>query len=260
MRLAAGRLFSVDEIRTEAPVAIVDAALARRAWPDAHAIGQDLRVGAGPVRRVVGVVETQVRSLRSEMPVEAYIPRAPTAGWPRLVAWAPGLPAEQLVSRLTPAVSTLLPGAVLRAEPVTLAWLFNRQTGEAEFQGPIMIAFGVLTFALAGIGVFGLVSYLVAQRMREFGIRLALGARNRDIWRAVVRETVAPAFAGLLFGSAAAWTLERFVRAAASGWPSSGMAAVTVVSVALLVVAMIAAAGPAWRTLRIDPSVVLRAE
>src|SRR3970282_812679 len=98
-----------------------------------------------------------------------------------------------------------------------------------------MIAFGIVTFALAGIGVFGLVSYLVAQRTREFGIRLALGARNRDIWRAVLRESVAPALVGLISGSAAAWTLERFVRASAFGWPSSAIAAVTVVSVALLV-------------------------
>jgi putative ABC transport system permease protein len=241
-------------------VAIVDAALARRAWPHGQTIGQDLRVGTGPVRRVVGVIETQVRSLRSEMPAEAYIPRGATAGWPRLVAWAPGLSPDQLASWVTPAVNMLLPGAVARVEPVTLAGLFNRETGEAEFQGPIMIAFGVVTFALAGIGVFGLVSYLVAQRTREFGIRLALGARNRDIWRAVLGESVAPALVGLITGSAAAWMLERFVRASAFGWPSSGIAAVTMVSVALLVVAFLTAAVPARRTMRIDPSVVLRAE
>ncbi len=260
VRLVAGRLFSVDEIRTEAPVTIVDAAFARRAWPDADAIGQDLRVGTGPVRRVIGVVETQVRSLTQDMRGEAYLPRARTTGWPRLVVWAPGIPAEQLVNRLAPAIATTIPVAVVRAEPVTLAWLFNRQTGEAEFQGPIMIAFGVLTFVLAGIGVFGLVSYLVAQRTREFGIRLSLGARRRDIWIAVVREALVPAVAGLVAGCAAAWALERFVRASVFGWPSSGVVALIVVSAALLIVALIAAAGSARRTLRIDPAVVLRGE
>jgi ABC-type antimicrobial peptide transport system permease subunit len=161
---------------------------------------------------------------------------------------------------MRPAVSTLVPSAVVRGEPVTLATLFNRQTGEAEFQGPIMIAFGVLTLALAGIGVYGLISYLVAQRTREFAIRLALGARTRDIWRTVGRESIAPAVAGLVAGSAAAWTLERFVRATVFGWPSSGLAALTLVSVALLAGAIIAAAGPARRTMRIDPAAVLRAE
>jgi hypothetical protein len=73
-------------------------------------------------------------------------------------------------------------------------------------------------------------------------------------------ESVAPALVGLITGSAAAWMLERFVRASAFGWPSSGIAAVTMVSVALLVVAFLTAAVPARRTMRIDPSVVLRAE
>lgn len=260
VRLVAGRLFSADEMRADAPVAVVNAAFARRAWPDVPAMGQDLRIGTGPMRRVIGVVETQVRRLTGELLGEAYVPRAATAGWPRWVAWAPGLSAEQLVSRLTPAVSMLVPGARVSAEPVTLTWLFNRQTGEAVFQGPIMIAFGVLTFALAGIGVFGLVSYLVARRTREFGIRLSLGARSRDIWTAVGRESVAPAFAGLLMGVAGAWALERFIRFSVFGWPSSGVAAVSVVSVAMFVVAIIAAAGPARRTLRIDPCVVLRSE
>jgi putative ABC transport system permease protein len=201
-----------------------------------------------------------VRSLTSETHSEAYIPRKTTVGWPRWVAWAPGLSATQLVSRLAPAVGALMPGAHVSAEPVTLTSLFIRDTGEAEFQGPIMIAFGVLTFALAGIGVFGLVSYLVAQRTREFGIRLALGARSRDIWRAVGRESVMPAFAGLLMGVTAAWALERFIRSSVFGWPSSGIAAVMAVSAALFVVAIVAAAGPALRTLRIDPCVVLRSE
>jgi putative ABC transport system permease protein len=260
VRLVAGRLFSADEMRGEAPVAVVDAAFASRAWPTAQAIGQDLRVGTGLLRRVVGVVETQVRSLRSETLSEAYIPRSETTGSLYLVAWAPGLSSEQLLNRLIPTLKTILPGAVASAESVTFTRLFNRQTGEAEFQGPIMLAFGVLTFVLAGIGAFGLVSYLIAQRTREFGIRLALGARSHDIWRAVVRESVWPALAGLSIGNAAAWALERFVRANAFGWASSGLIAVALVTVAMLAVAVIAAASPARRALRIDPSVVLRAE
>ena len=74
-----------------------------------------------------------------------------------------------------------------------------------------MTAFGVLAFALAGIGVFGLVSYLVAQRTREFGLRLALGARRQEVWRGVFGESIAPAGLGLAIGIATAWALERVV-------------------------------------------------
>jgi len=258
VRLLTGRFFSPEEFRTEAPVAVVDAAFARRVWPDGDAIGREVQAGSGPARRIIGVVAPQVRRLTMETPTEVYIPRLHASGWPRFVVWAPGIGSEQLVARLAPLVSRTLPAATVRAEPVTLTWLFNRETGEAEFQGPIMIAFAILTFVLAGIGVFGLVSYLVAQRTREFGIRLALGARSRDIWSAVAREGIVPLCAGIAVGSAAAFALERVVRASVFGWSSSGGAAFAIVSAALIVIAAGATAAPARRAIRTDPSIVLR--
>jgi hypothetical protein len=269
-QLAAGRWFTPDEHRTEAPVAIVDAAFARRAWPGPadhaparptfdHALGQELRVD-GVTYRVIGIVAAQVRSLRTAPTGEAYIPRREPAQFTAFAAWAPGVAAAELEQRLTAALASSMPAAVVRTEPVTRMWLFNRQTGEAEFQGPIMAAFAILTFALAGVGIFGLVSYLVAQRTREIGIRIALGARRADIWRRVIRDSVVPAIAGLIVGTAAAWALGRYVRASAFGWDAPGGLAIAVVSVAVLVIAVGAAIGPARRALRIDPVVVLRAE
>jgi ABC-type antimicrobial peptide transport system permease subunit len=164
------------------------------------------------------------------------------------------------VERIAPAAQAIAVGTSVSASPVEFEWVFNRQTGEATFQAPIVTAFGVLAFVLAAIGVFGLVSYLVAQRSREFGIRLALGARRHDIWRGVFRESIAPAGLGLAVGIAAAWALERTVRASVFGWESSGVAALLVVTAALLFVAVIAAIGPARRVLRIDPAMVLRSE
>jgi hypothetical protein len=260
VRLSAGRWFSPEEYRTEALVAIVDAVLARRLWPDGPAIGQDLRVGSGALRRVVGIVEPQVRSLTDEPAGEAYVPRTAPPEWLPFVAWAPGVSPMELEHRVTRVMREIAPTTVVRTEAVTKTWLFNRQTGEAEFQGPIMAAFALLTFILAGVGIFGLVSYLVAQRTREFGIRLALGAGRRDIWRTVLRESITPSVAGLVVGVMAARLLERLVRSSVFGWEASGIAAVTVVCVAVLSVAVIAAVSPARRALRIDPVVVLRAE
>ena len=260
VRLAAGRWFTPEEYRSDAPIAIVDAAFARRAWPGDAPIGQEIRLGDGAPHRVIGVVETQVRSLRTESTGEAYVPRRAPPDWSTFVAWAPGVSAIELAQRLTPALQQTLPAARVSTEPVTRMWLFNRQTGEAEFQGPIMTAFAILTFVLAGVGIFGLVSYLVAQRTREYGIRLALGASRRDIWRSVFRDSIAPAIAGLVVGIIAARLLERSVRASVFGWEASGAVAAMVVCLAVLTVAVLAAVAPARRAMRIDPVLVLRVE
>ena len=123
-----------------------------------------------------------------------------------------------------------------------------------------MIAFGAMAFLLAGAGVFGLVSYLVERRRREFGIRLALGASRFGIWRQVLRLSLMPALAGLLIGSTGAWMLESVVRASVFGWESSGSGAVVFVAIALLAVAVIASLAPARRAMTVDPAVTLRSE
>ena len=110
------------------------------------------------------------------------------------------------------------------------------------------------------VGVFGLVSFLVEQRTREFGIRMTLGARPGDIWRTVVGQNLWPAVMGLMIGVAGAWALESVVRSAVFGWPSSGVQAVAIVVVALLGIVVLAAALPARRAMRVDPASALRAE
>jgi ABC-type antimicrobial peptide transport system permease subunit len=137
---------------------------------------------------------------------------------------------------------------------------FERSIGEARFQTPVVVSFGLLATVLAGIGIFGLVSYLVEQRTREFGIRLAIGATRQHIWLSVVREAVYPALVGLAVGSAAALALETVVKSTVFGWQSSGALAAGAVVVALLSVAVVAALIPAARATRVDPALTLRAE
>ena len=260
VQIRAGRYFSPEEYRGGGAVAIVNARLAQRVWPDGDALGKQLRIGDEPPRTVIGISAARVHSLRAQPPEALYIPRPDQPEWDRLVAWAPDVTAASVVERLTPAVNAMLPGARVTAIPVEFHWVFNRQTGEAEFQAPLMVGFGLLTFLFAGIGVFGLVSYLVAQRTREFGIRLALGARPSHLWRDVLRQAVAPAAIGLAVGIAAGATLERVVQATAFGWESSGAVAIAVVTGALLLIATGAALGPARRVQRIDPAAILRSE
>jgi predicted permease len=259
LRLRAGRWFTPQEFTGDQPVVIVDQTFARLAWEAAEAVGQDVRVG-GVLRKVIGVIEPQRQSLAREGPGQALVPVSQTYRFSSPVVWAPGLSPAELRRRAAQAIGAVLPGVDVEVRPVSLENLFLREIGEAQFQGPIVVAFGVLAFVLAGIGVFGLVSYLVEQRTREFGIRFALGARPQDVWRSVIRQSVVPALAGIAIGVGGAWALESIVRSSVFGWQSSGAGAASAVAVALIAVTILAAAVPARRAMRIDPAVTLKAE
>lgn len=160
-----------------------------------------------------------------------------------------------LTSELTIAAS---PGAAALVTPITFETLLLRGIGESRFQAPIVLAFGVLAVVLAAVGVYGVVSYQVEGRTREFAVRIAVGATRLDVWKRVMREVVVPSVLGLVCGSALAWWLERTVESAAFGWSSSGPLAILLVSIGLLVVVILATLRPARRAATVDPSTSLR--
>jgi putative ABC transport system permease protein len=260
LRLQAGRWFTVSEFQGHSPVAIVDEILARQLWPNADPIGQEIRVAGGALRHIIGVVEPRRSRLDLEPRAQIWIPVPQHQTDSMLVAWVPRASAAEARDRLAAAAREVVPGIDVRVAPVTLETLFRRDVGEARFQAPIVIAFGLLAFALSAIGVFGLVSYLVEQRTREFGIRLALGALPIDVWRTVIRESVIPALVGLGIGVAGARALETVVRASVFGWESSSVHTIVVVVVALLGATIFAATMPARRAMSVDPAVALRVE
>lgn len=259
LRLRRGRWFTASEIAGEEPLAVVNEALVRLAWPGIDPIGQEVRVNK-VISRVIGVIEPKRTRLAMAASAQIYVPAAHPHEWTSAAVWAPGMSTDDLERRVEAVIGGVVPGADVRVEPVTLENLFMRDVGEAFFQAPIMLAFGLLAFVLAGVGVFGLVSYLVEQRTREFGIRFALGARPGDVWRSVIRQSLIPALAGLAVGIAGAWALESVVRSSVFGWQSTGVGAIATVAVALLLVTVLAAAIPARRAMRIDPALTLRAE
>lgn len=259
--LHSGRWFEAEEYRSEAPVAIVNGTLAELVWPDTSAIGQQVRTPDGMTRTVVGMVEPRLWNLARPPFPEAYVPAMnPPDYGVTLVLWAPGLSVADLRAQAAVTLAGALAGATVDVSALTFDDIFVRSIGEARFQAPIIAAFGAFAFLLAGIGVFGLVSYLVERRRHEFGIRLAIGARPHDIHRAVFRQSIVPAAIGLTVGLAGAWMLETIVEASVFGWESSVVAALVGVTVALLAVAVTAAMVPARRALRIDPIMVLRSE
>ena len=260
LRIREGRRFTQAEYEDGSAVAVVDQRFASLMWPAGDAIGQLVRAGDGPMRQVVGVVEPPKWSLVREQPPAVYVPinQLPASGW--LVAWIPNGTVAGFGEQIAAAIRAVGPVGDVRTTAVTMDTLFRREIGEARFQTPFMIVLGLLALALAAVGVFGVVSYIVERRTREFGIRLALGARRQHVWRSVAGQSVVAAIAGLVIGVAGARALERVVQASVFGWQSSGAWATSIVAVALFTVALIAAAAPARRAMRIDPVATLRME
>jgi len=218
IRPTAGRSFHAGEFDGSARVAVVDEKLARVAWPDQTPIGKTIRTAAGASYEVIGVIPPERRRLAVELPGKAYLPASRVQERsPWLVAWIPGTDAAELAPRLTQALTAAIPGVKVQLMPVTLERLFSRDLGEAVFQQPIVAMFGIFTFALAAVGVFGLVSYLAEQRRREFGIRIALGARPGHLWQEVLRQGLVPAVLGLGVGLGIAGLLETIVEASVFG-------------------------------------------
>jgi hypothetical protein len=257
VHLISGRIPENTAIAAGQPLAVVDERLAALAWPDRPALGQTISVGATSYE-VAAVVTHQRFSLLRETPALAFVPTPPRNERQRLALWAPGLDAGQLRERLMPIVAALASGYDVGVFPRTFARQFDGEVSNASFQRPILTVLGLFAFSVAGIGLFGLVSYLVEQRTRDFGIRLALGARGTDITRALARESIVPALIGLALGLAAGAALQDLVRATMFGWESSGPLAIAIVCAAILAVAIVAVAGPARRVLRIDPAATLR--
>jgi ABC-type antimicrobial peptide transport system permease subunit len=113
---------------------------------------------------------------------------------------------------------------------------------------------------LVGAGLFGIVTYLVEQRLREYGVRLALGAAPRDIWRSVIRQQLGPVAGGALLGSAGSFWAMLWLRSRITGLPPAFATPAGLAFVLVLTIALAAALRPARRAMRVDPLTILRAE
>ena len=259
LRLLAGRAPTPTESAALAPVALVDERFAKIHWPGQPVVGKRVSVG-GTAYDVIGVIANPRFSLLRETPPVVVVPAAPRLERKGMTIWAPGLSERDLTERLTQVMSSLAPGFRANVSARTFDRIFDDDTGNVRFQRPIVLALGLFVFSVAGIGLYGVVRYLVEQRSRDFSVQIALGARPSDIWSAVARQSLRPAVAGLVLGLIGAWALSGLMRATMFGWESSAPLSMAAVSVLILLVAIVAVIAPARRVLRLDPSVTLRAD
>jgi predicted permease len=262
--LISGRLFSADDRPTSPPVAIVDDELARRLWPTASdAIGKRMRFGSGPssdTRTVVGVV-------RHVSHVEPGTPSLPMAYAPQSQVYQRGM---YTVIRTTSAPPVLVPAARTELAAVdpsvpmyfaeTVAARYDAALALPRFTAGLVSAFSTLALLLAGVGIFGVTGYAVAQRTREFGIRLALGAQRAHVGALVLARVAVLAGVGLGIGTAAGLGLGSLMSGLLFGIEPGDPWTIAVVMGAIGLTAMLASLAPLRHAVRVSPAQTLRSE
>ena len=133
-------------------------------------------------------------------------------------------------------------------------------TAESLFQTRLLSAFSLLGLLLSAVGVYGLLAYEVAQRRREIGVRMALGAEGRHVVAGVLRRTLAMSGLGVLLGAAGAVALTRLLRSFLFGVTPTDPLTFAAVAFLLVLTGLVAGSLPSWRAARVDPAAVLRVE
>lgn len=260
--IVAGRGFTGADDERSQPVVVVSRSLADRFWPGEDPLGKRLTLGRGdaPWLTVVGVAGDVVHDwfLRTGRPT-ALVPyrQFPTTNL-AFVVRSPGDPG----ALAQPARLAIL--AVDPAQPafdvMSMRKLLARRTIGLQYAASIMGVFAALALALAGVGVYGLMAYLILQRTHEIGVRVALGARTGDVLRLTVGQTVRMTAAGLMAGLLLGHVVSRAMASLVPGMSAAQPWMVAALAGALGCVALAAGYVPARRALRIDPIVALRSE
>jgi putative ABC transport system permease protein len=146
------------------------------------------------------------------------------------------------------------------SDVMTMEQLLGKSTMDASFDATLLAVFAGLSLLLAAVGLFGVLSYIVAQRTSEIGIRIALGARREQVLRKVMLDGLRPALLGLVLGLAASAGAAKEIASMLYGTEALDMSVFAGVSGALLLVAAAACLVPAWRASRLDPMRALRTE
>jgi putative ABC transport system permease protein len=272
IQLLAGRLFSEHDTTETEPIVIVDRQFVRRHFPSRsidQVIGQRLRFdGEGqPWRRIVGIVGEVRQSQLDEQPrAQIYRP------WTQMnEAFAPDfLRAMDLLVKNTGAPADLVPAIKSEVQQIDkeqplgnvapLESLLDDSITPRRFYAVLLAAFSIVALLLAAIGLYGVMAYTVAQRTREIGIRVALGALRRHILRLVLQEGAVLVLIGAAFGLLAAVASSRLLASLLYGVSPTDPQLYLLLSFLLIAVALFACYLPARRAMKIDPMVALRHE
>jgi putative ABC transport system permease protein len=260
-----GRAFSTDDRDGTPPVVVINQSMARRFWPTESALGKTMRLGnaKGPEVMIVGIVDdVRQRDLTTSLATtepDIYFPQAQFIPWSVQVAVRADLATESITTSMRRVVAGLDPSISLYGIGSLDAAVAD-QTASSRFASTMLSVFGGAALLLTGIGLYGVLAFLVSLRRREIGIRLALGATQRRVSRNVMGHGLRLVVIGTLAGLVAASMLTKWISAQLYGVKSSDPLVFTLVPIVLLAIAAAASWAPARRAGRVDPQTALRSE
>jgi putative ABC transport system permease protein len=271
-----GRDFTAEDLAHPGDAVLVNQALASRYWPGGDALGKRITVRKSAQGRpefgepvhatIVGVVgNVRHYSLDTDFVPEVYLPYTVTVwGWMSLVARTAGDPSA-LVSTVTRAAHAVEPdlpleGASFDKRVYDLPTALGQSLAYRRFITGLLGAFAVPALLLAALGIYGVVAYLVAQRGREIGIRMALGAQRRDVLALVLGEGMRLAGVGVLLGIVGAIATTRWLRSELYDTSSTDPLTFVVSAVVFAGIALVATLLPARRATTVDPARTLQSE
>jgi ABC-type antimicrobial peptide transport system permease subunit len=241
---------------------LVNQELAHEYFPNEDPLGHHVAVDGvfpGESLRIVGVVgDTRDEIAHDPFPVIYYPLLSGDQRGMTLVLRSSHDPSSIALSAQK-AIAALDPQLPV-ANVLTMEQVLGESTLNARFDAMLLLAFAVLSLLLAMVGLFGVLSFMVAQRTTEIGVRIALGSSREQILRQILRDGLRPALWGLLLGLGASVGVTRLIQSLLFGTQPLDVAVFALVSAMLLLVATLACALPAWRASRLDPMQALRTE
>jgi putative ABC transport system permease protein len=258
-----GRAFAETDRAGTVPVVVVSQGLANLMWPGQSALGKRIRWPGDstefPWRTVVGVAnDTRYRDLRDQR-LGVYLPVSQQPWVPTFLVVRSRLRLDALVSPLRRAVREVNPDLDL-VNASAMIELMARPLAQPRFNAGVLLAFGGIAVLLAALGLYGLVSFIVAQRRREVGIRLAVGAQPRQIVTLLVKRGMAPVAIGGAVGVIVVLLGGRLLSAVLYGVPAGDPVSILGAIAGFGLVALVATVLPARRAAKTDPSEALRLE
>ena len=265
IRMLAGRDFADADAFGTRSVVIVSEGTAKRFWPNQDAIGKHLTLTmmTKEVAEVVGVVrEVKTGSLdasEAESETAVYAPAAQFGYNGSTLTVRTSVEPTSLTSGVIGAVRAIDPEQPV-LDIATLDEVVEESLGQRPFAMMLLAAFAMLALVLASVGIYSVLAYTVRQRVREIGIRMALGAPTGGVLRLVVAEGLKPTLIGVVLGLGLAAALVRVMSTLLYGVDQHDPGTFSAVAAIMLMVGIVATLLPAWRATRVDPIVTLRSE
>lgn len=270
-----GRSFTEADSESAAAVAVVNRTMAEKYWGGENPIGKAILVNRGFVERTAE--GTHLRFMKQRCEIVGVVGDVRHRGldvepWPELYMPYPQRPSDEmtLILRTSANPAVIVPAArraiwmVDRDQPVTdirtMDQLISEDTAERRFVLLLISAFALMAVTMAGAGIYGVVSYSVAQRTHEIGIRMTLGAQSRDVIGLVLGQGIALLGTGIVIGIGGAWSLTRLLSSYLYTVKPTDPATFVVAAMVLAALALAANVIPARRATRVDPAVALRYE